>query len=321
MGQLELQLWPEWTLRGCLTDYLTAIAGRITAATMTDYQDRAAWLCGVLGEGTRINGLPFKRMERLVKDWGPDGKGLLLVTIRRRLRTLRAALLYAADRDLLTHMQVFRMPPQLFDDGRRREAFHTVEQFTRFREFLHERAQRTADLLFWTGHHISDVRRMRRWMLDPDFVWKDDQGRELARGRYWRVNTKNRRCQPAWFPMEPELRALAIGWLAQHHGWKHDSTVAGRVWSLHRAFAAAADRAQLPRVAPIDLRRSYASMLASRFPEVPDYIRMALGHECPAVVTPGEALVRTAKRPTTATAHYLRPTGDMLRATVKRRRR
>src|SRR5262245_34382128 len=129
LAQLVLPLWPAYTLRGCLSAYIAAVSGKITSETLGDYNDRAAWMCDVVGECVDVRELTFARVERLVLDWGPAGRGLKFVTLRKRLRLTRAAMLYAADHGLLPHHAVFRMPPQLCDDGERRRAFHTPEQF------------------------------------------------------------------------------------------------------------------------------------------------------------------------------------------------
>lgn len=314
--QLSLCLWPPDTLRGALQAYLLVVAEKIAAATQRDYADRADWLCLVLGNSAPLRTVTFARVERVVKDYGPRGHGLMMVTLRKRLRLLRAALAYAADHGHITHAEIPRLPPQLHDDGRRGTGFYTVEEYARFRQHVPEGAyRRFFDLCFWTGHHSFDVRRYQRKWLDPDYLWTGDDGKVWHRGRYWRENHKNRRCLGVWLPMEPEFRELASFWMDTNPQWCESTMVVGRIWVSKVVRQAAAD-AGLHYVTPnLGMRRSFATMLASReWP--PEYIRQALGHEGEAWIEKGKnpvsPVVHTA-RPTMATSHYLRPSPDMFR--------
>ena len=317
--QLDLPLWPCGTLRGALTTYLAAVVDKIAIATQKDYQDRADWLCACLGDVTPLEQVTFARIEKLVKDHGPKGRGLMMVTLRKRLRLLRAAMLYAADHGMLEHARVPRLPPQLHDDGRRGQDFYTVEEFQRFREFVPDGAyRRFFDLGFWTGHHSHDIRRYKRQWLDPDYPWVDEAGKILSVGRYWRENHKNKRSKGVWLPMEREFAELARRWLETNPQWSDASPIVGRLWVnkvVHEAVAASG----LPYVSPnLGMRRSFATMLASRqWP--PEYIRQALGHEGEAWIERGQRGPRVhTSRPTTATSHYLRPSPDMVRRVLSR---
>lgn len=310
--QLDLPLWSTGTLRGALQMYLVAVAEKIAEATAKDYQDRADWLCSVFGSSTPLEQVTFARMEKAVKDHGPKGRGLMMVTLRKRLRMLRAALTYAHDHGLIA--RVPRLPPQLHDDGKRGTDFYIVEEFQRFREHVPEGAyRRFFDMGFWTGHHAYDIRRSQRQWLDPDYTWTDDGGKPVGRGRYWRENHKNKRCQGTWLPMEREFRELALGWLETNPQWSDGSSIVGRLWVSKVAHVAVA-ASGLHYVSPnLGMRRSFATMLASRdWP--PEYIRQALGHEGEAWIEKQHRgpVVHTS-RPTTATSHYLRPSPDMFR--------
>lgn len=312
--QLELSLWPCGTLRGALTTYLAAVADKIANATVRDYQDRADWLCMKLGDTAPLEQVTFKRLEKLVKDEGPKGRGLMMVTLRKRLRTLRAALLYAADHGMLEHARVPRLPPQLHDDGKRGQGFYTVEEYQRFREQVPEGAyRRFFDLGFWTGHHSLDIRRATRQWLDPDYPWLSDEGKILRVGRYWRENHKNKRCEGSWFAMEPEFARITRGWVEQNPQWTDTSTIVGRLWVSKVAHQAAAAAGLHHVTANLGMRRSFATMLVSRG-WTPEHIRQALGHE-------GEVQVRTGQhgpqvhtaRPTMASSHYMRNSPDSIR--------
>lgn len=316
--QLELSLWPRGTLRACLTDYIAAVIHRLAPATLGDYQDRADWLCAQFGNARSIRELDFAAFETLVKEHGPRGRGLMMVTLRKRLRMLRAALSYAHDHGLVD--RVPRLPPQLYDDGKRGTDFYTVDQFALFAAAIPEGpGRRFHELGFWTGLHSFDVRRYERQWLDPDYAWLGDDGAIVGRGRYWRVNHKNRRCVGVWLPMEPEFRALALRWLEENPHWQDTSRVVGRVWPRQTGAKAAAETG-LHYVTPnTGMRRSFATMLASRdYP--PEYIRQALGHEGEAWIDRQHGAAPSVKttRPTTATSHYLRPSPDMIRRILSR---
>jgi integrase len=165
-----------------------------------------------------------------------------------------------------------------------------------------------------------DLRTMKVGMLEPDYIWRDDAGAEIGRGRYWRRNHKNRRCVPSWFPMEPEFRALVLGWFEENPRWHADVLVVGPIWVASKVAARAAALAGLEYVSPnLGMRRSFATMLASRgHPN--EYIRQALGHEGEAYVDHrGAAPVVRTTRPSMASSHYIRSSADMMRAAVSRR--
>lgn len=325
--QLELCLWSPRSLRGTLIAYLAAVSKKIADATAIDYQDRADWLCKVFGNATPIDEITFLHIERVTRDYGPGGRigTLKWVTLRKRLRMLRAAFGYAADRGLMMHAQIPRLPPQLCDDGERGATFYTPEEFERFiAEVPSERARRYFQIGFWTGHHTHDIRSMLRWMVDPDYEWIGLNGEVLARGRYWRRNHKNKRCEPAWVPMEPEFRTLVLAWIAANPRWGDNDrlTGPGRCWGMCKTARLAASRAGLEYVTPnLGMRRSFATMLASRYPDMPEYLRQLMGHEGEMVIRKAErGHAASTNRPSMLTSHYLRASKDLMLAAVAARR-
>jgi integrase len=164
-------------------------------------------------------------------------------------------------------------------DAAKPRVFHTVEQFKAVRLALAPGRWRwVADWFFWTGHHNSDAWSAAWWMLEPDYEWRADDGALVARGRYWRRNHKNPRCEAAWLPMEPEFREAVLDLFAENPHRSPRGLITGRVWSVQQAFRAACDRAEVPRVSPIRLRASFATMLSARgYPR--EYVRLAMGHE------------------------------------------
>jgi integrase len=287
------------TLREAITSFLVHQTDGVSNATLDDYSDRGRWLCARLGEDTPLEALTFERLERLIEREGPNGSGLMIVTIKKRLMFLRMCCRYAVQRGVAK--EVPQLPlRKLRSDSRPRESFLTPEQFASFVVALPEggRAQRFAVLAFWTGMHSSDLYRLPVEHLAPHeaFEVADD---EHVTGKWLRTNTKNVRSKPIWLPMEPELRAWVLAW-QRESWWRPGAYVTeGRVWALHRSFAAAADRAGVPRVAPIDLRRSFATMLTARG-YADAYVRFALGHA-------GRFDPHTSRvqRPTTAERHYV----------------
>lgn len=307
--QLELSFWPRESLRSVLHDFLATQCDDLAEATRADYGERARWLTMVLGEGLDARRIDFSMLENVARRWGPKGEGLKNVTIKRRLIFLRACLKYAQARGILVTLPM--LPTKaLRDDGERRKAFHTPEQFAVFREQIVPGARRWfCDLGFWTGHHSSDLFTMTCDMFELDEPFEDASGEAIALGRYLRRNHKNPRCQPLWLPLEPEARAALIEIRdGMGSGWRKGAPITGRVWGIHRTMRAAADRAELPRVSPIDLRRSFASMLIARgYPA--EYVRHALGHEGENSRTQGGE----SKRPTTASRHYMQFSPDLVK--------
>lgn len=304
--QLELAFWGGSTLRGAINTYLAQCTDGLSDATVKEYGERGDWLVRELGELTPLAELTYVRLEALIRRF----RGVLRNnTVKKRLTFLVLVLKHAQARGELDDVPA--LPRIRKDADSARETVHTTEQWKAFREFLPPGSFRDAyDLFFWTGHHTADLVTMRAWMLDPGREIRDEAGQVVGHGMWLRRNSKNR-VEPVWLPMEPELVAVAGELLARKP--LRDDLLVGRLWNLRRTFHMAADRAvaagyEIPRCSPIDLRRSFASMLVGRERPV-EYVRLGLGHK-------GEmsgAFVAGAKgpmavRPNTATLHYIRST-------------
>lgn len=305
MTQLELHFLGSLSLRAALDDYFARNTEGLAEATVQEYKERAGWLLRELGEGARIDRIDYDVLDSIVRRYSAT---LAHVTIKRRLVFLRAVLKFAQTRGLIEKVPAL---PKLRDDSSPRTVIHTVEQWGIFRSYLPPGPfRRIYDLGFWTGHHTSDLFTMTRSMLDRDRPFFDESGREIWRGGFLRRNHKNRRCQPAWMNMQPELRLLVPELLAD--SGKVDGLITGSLWNVRRTFHMAADRAtsdglSVPRCSPIDLRRSCASMLVGRgYP--PEYVRQLLGHAGEDSWTQGG---RTT-RPTTASRHYMQMTPALM---------
>jgi hypothetical protein len=281
----------------------------LAEATITDYWERATWLLQEFGEATDIAEITYDRMEAVWRKW----RGVIRnVTVKKRFIVLMAALKLAHARGRLDRVPT---PPDLKHDGQARTTVHTVAQWEAFREFMPPGRYRDIyDLGVWTGHHISDLFTLERWHLDPDKPVLDERGKEVARGMFWRRNAKNasgqRKVEPIWVPMEPELALLSRDILARTPPLKN-ALVVGKTWNVRRTLHMAADRAaaagyEIPRCSPNDLRRSYSSMLIGRGYHA-QYVRIALGHQ-------GEFAAdgKRVLRPTTADRHYFQVTPALL---------
>jgi integrase len=321
--QLELGLWPPTVLRGAIAAFMREHTKAITPATVQDYTERGEWLELVLdGPATPLKAITIMRLQKVKQRWGSDGEGLKDVTLRKRLRFLVQVMGHAVAEGTLSPMDIPDLKwLKLRDDSERGDTFHTVDQFWRMHANIKKPRYRQAHmLLFWTGMHPYDLRRTKWTEYEPDYVWTDDKGTEIGHGRYWRLNHKNKRCQPAWVPMEPEFRQLMKEHMAARTGahaqWEN-ATVVGKIFNLHREFAQACDAARVPRVGPNDLRRSFATMLVARGWDY-EYVRQLMGHEgeMHAKQKEGSIKVETSK-PSTLTRHYLRPSGELFTRALK----
>jgi len=309
VGQLDLPFWAPGTLREAIKAYLTHQCGELSEATIRDYFERGRWLETVLGEHTRLESITILRLLDLKREHGVTGKGLLNVTIRRRLLFLRSVLTFAAARGIIPQSQVFDIKLlKLSYDGKRGGLVHTPVQFQAFHLALPEARFRIfATVGFWTGHHTHDIFTMERWMLDPDREMLGEDGKPYAVGGYWRRNHKNRHCKPEWFPMAPAFREAVIEHYAKTQTASRNDLIVGRVWSLCKTFAAACDRAELPRMNPKGLRTSFSSNLLARGADE-EFVRQALGQTAPP--SRGGA---PAKRASILHQHYAEVTPELLR--------
>lgn len=309
--QLDLSLWPRNCVRSVLADYVNMKAESLASETVDDdYRWRTAWLVDVLGEATPAESVTFAVLE----DAARRARGVVRdVTIKRRLVFWRAAVKYAAMREVVPRGCVPELPPWLRDDSVRCTDYYTTGQFAAFRMALPPGPyRRFADSGMWTGMHRRDLFDAVCAHFEPDYEWRADDGAVMVLGRWWRRNHKNKRCAGAWMPMEPELRALAVEWLRELG--HPEARVCGHLNNLSRVFQAAAIRADLAPVRPnLGLRASHATMLMARDHSY-EYVRQVLGHvgEVGSIARDdGSTAATTAKRPSMLSAHYLRPSPEL----------
>lgn len=318
--QLELGFWPSGCVRSVLMDFLAMRAESIVEESRIDYLVRLDWLCEALGPATPADAVTFSVLERVARAARPV---LADRTIRMRLQFWAGAMEYAHLRGVVTTGRP-KLPPWLNGATKPMHDYYTPSQFAEFRMALPPgRVRSFADLAFWTGMHTRDVESTARWMLQPDHVFEGTE----TRGRWWRRNHKGKKIEDTWIPMEPELRALALAWLAERGA--PNALICGVVNNKAKFFQLAAVRTELPRIRPnLGLRASHSSELLARGYSY-EYVRLVLGHR-------GEirAVERTAgadgkpptdgssppggpravtMRPSVLSGHYLRPTPGTLR--------
>lgn len=310
--QLELPWYPAGCVRAVITDYFDMRAEGVSQETRDeDYHYRVAWLLEALGELTPATSITFSALEKVAR----RARGVLQdVTIRKRLRFWVAAVKYAAARGLVPKDSIPEVPPWLINDSVKMEDYYTLSQSQEFRLALPPgQFRRYADLAYWTGLHTYDIIRTERRHLEPGHIW---DGTEV-KGRWWRRVHKNhgdvrKKVPPCWVPMEPELRELAVEWLAERG--PEDGRIVGPINNLRRTFHAAAARIGLPAIRPnLGMRASHSTLLLARGYSY-EYVRLVLGHLGELrVERVGDHLRARAANPTVLTSHYARSSPDTLR--------
>lgn len=313
--QLELPLWPRGSLYGELVAFRQMRAPFLAKETLRDYREKETWLCEMFGPLTRLQNIGFSELERVAEREGPLGAGrVMFVTMRKRFFHLIATAKYAANRKVIDRQDVPALPI-MPNDSVPGERTVELKEFMQFRLALAGRFRDYSDLAMGTGHRSTDTYTMARWMLDPDYEWKNESGEVVRRGRFWRRSNKTKGskirevCPPTWFPMEEWFQPIAKAMLAANPG-SPESLVVGRV-SCSKAFNSACDRCEIERISPSrDMRRSYASMLLS-LGYRQEYIRLAIGHAGSPQFSPDGRFLGS-RTPTVAERHYMRMTNALV---------
>jgi integrase len=315
--QLELRFWPRDWLWSAIDDYLKSreLLGR-SEWTLDDYGIRAKWLLLKIGARTPLGSITYDQLEELARKHGPDGDGSLLYeTLRQRFKFLRQVQTYAAKKKVISKADIVDRV-ELPKDIQHKKPVPSIAEFRMMRLALTPgRFRWLADFFMWTGHHNQDAWTLQWKHLDPDYVWLDDDGKVLARGRYWRRNQKNGKVEEFWFPMEPEFHEAVLELFAANPDRRPDNLVTGHVWNLRKTFNAACDRAGIPRFTPIRMRAAYARTMRSRYPR--ELVRLAMGHESHDSKTEGGKTTRVD----VLERHYLGPSPDVIAAALTGNRR
>lgn len=211
-------------------------------ATRSQHHDHRRWLTEYFGD-MPVKDLGFSQVTKYIDD--ERQRGLMNITIRKRLVTLQMGLTDAYRRGLLD-----RKPdwfPRLEGDSKPGQDLWTYEQW-KVGRLAFEAGQRIGiDVLWWTGMHLSDVLRWRRSDVD------------LAVDGWRRYNTKSK-ADVRWLPLPDEFRQLLEEWFVTE----------GMIWPAHKvaplfwqfpvkSMARVCERAGLPRITPLGLRRSCVS--------------------------------------------------------------
>jgi integrase len=286
-----------------------------TTATREDRIDHVRWLNHFFGTDrplSEFNGTSgYRLLAEYVEKEGPDlgGRGIKFVTIRKRLDTLRMAFTEAVKRGDLNALPFF---PDLPRDSKPRERYLTVDEYRAIRALLLHPGPLFLDLGVWTGQHTSDIVSMTWGMVDLGNGPGNGPGPGPA---FWlRRNTKNKK-RPVWLPMPDELRASLTAAYEEAPPDRPGRLIVGPWGSVRARLRRACRKLGIPRVSPIDLRRTCATWWIEKGGPK-DALRQWLGHSVTsemverhyAQVTPAmgfqgvDALNRAARDPRSATA-------------------
>lgn len=237
-------------------------------ATRAQHLDHRRWLLEFFGD-VPVHTIDFHAVTKYVDH--ERARGLTNTTIRKRLVTLRMALEDCYRRGLLKRSTDWW--PELESDTKPGNDLWTYDQW-RAGRIAFEPSQRIGiDVLWWTGMHLSDVKRWRRSDV------------QLASGEWTRYNTKSK-ADPAVLPLPAEFAAILERWFADERpGPAH--RVAPLFWDFPiKPMARVCERAGMPRITTLGLRRSCVSYQfelgrkkGMAGDAIADFVALWLGHK------------------------------------------
>lgn len=297
--QLELPKIGEGRLRESIRWLLEHECDGVRAETMErDYRFRAEWCLRTFGDcklETLVGRRGYELMRKVIQDEKESETGMKNVSIKKRLQFLLRVLSVAANRELVDRSKIPEMP-QLANDGVPKNAFHTYDQYKRFRSALPTPRHRIyTDLGFWTGMRREDLESTLKEWVDPYRPFTDEKGKTISIGCFWVRNHKRRDFGSYWIPMEEEFRRC-VKEFYESFPLAASDLVTGKFSKPARWMDPAAQRSGTPRITPHCWRRSRQTYLESRGVAHSD-ILYALGASSIGV----------------AKTHYLRPTPATLR--------
>lgn len=251
---------------------------RRTVATQRMHRAHARYLKQFFGADrpiTEFRGAAgYRLLWEFVQLEGPEegGRGIKFVTVKKRLVTLKMALTEGVKRGALDAVCPW---PQTPSDATPRERYLTVDDYRRLRAVLPERWRLWVDLGVYTGQHTSDLDTMTWGMVDLG----GGPGNEPGRGQafHLRRNTKNK-ARPAWVVMPAELRHnLTVARRTIAPSPHPDGCIVGRWHNARALLRRACIRLGIPRVSPIDFRRTCATWWVERGGPK-EALRKYLGH-------------------------------------------
>jgi integrase len=270
---------------------------------LRDYQVRADWCLRTFGDCRLVelcgrNG--YEWMRRVIASNKSSDERMKNVSIKKRLQFLIRVLKVAANREFIVRSSIPELP-QIANDGVPKEAFHTYDQYRRFRSALPSGRHRIyTDLGWWTGMRREDLESTLKEQVDPWRPFVDEAGKTISVGCFWVRNHKRRDFQSYWIPMEAEFRACVKEFYEQHPMADGD-LITGKFSKPSRWMDPASQRSGTPRITPHCWRRSRQTYLET--------IGVALSDIMYAL---GSASVAVSKR------HYLKPTPSTLRRLIPR---
>lgn len=173
-------------------------------------------------------------------------RGLAKETLKKRLSTLKLALLEACKRGVIERLPQW---PVIRSDTRPTSGFWTFTQFEAAALTCDDEELRTWIVDgWWSGMHLSDL---------DQFRWGDV---DLVAGTWVRRNQKTQ--------VEPAILPMPAGWLAflrqrreRVAGHKRDLIAGHRIGNCNAELRVLCERAGVPRISTIGLRHSCATYL------------------------------------------------------------
>lgn len=300
--QLELPKIGEGRLRESIRWLLDHECDGITEETRErDYRFRAEWCLKTFGD-CRLEELTgragYERLRKVIQENKENEKGSKNVTIKKKLEFLLRVLKFAANRELIERSRIPELP-QLANDGVPKNAFHTYDQYKRFRAALPTPRHRIySDVGWWTGMRREDLETTIKEWVDPWRPFTDERGKTISIGCFWLRNTKRRNFTPYWVPMDEEFKRC-VKEFYEAFPMAASDLITGKFSKPARWMDPASLRSGTPRITPHCWRRSRQTYLESKGVALSD-IAYAVGAASTGVMK----------------AHYLRPTPSTLRRLI-----
>lgn len=263
---------------GNALDYMLAHGlRRVTQATYVMRTEQVRWLKSFFGADRPLSEFSgtsgYRLLTEFVEKEGTDrgGRGLKFVTLKKRLTALRMALTEMVRRGELDSLPLW---PSLPKDGTPRERYLTLEEYRGILATITPPWGLWVTIGVWTGQHTSDIDTMTWGMVDLGAGPGNGPGPGPA---FWlRRNTKNKK-RPVWLPMPDELREALTAAYRRNPPAGPNLVIIGKCHNMRSHLKRACRKLGIPRVSPIDLRRTCATWWIEKGGPK-DGLRQWLGH-------------------------------------------
>lgn len=274
-GRLKEAL--EWTIRNESLDW--------APATLQAHEDHMGWLLGYFGD-CLLEEITYERLAEYKQKEGPTGRGLKVITLKKRLVLLRMALQDAVRRGIIEKVPPW---PKLKNDARPGTRCPSLAEIDQVRQVIDVDKHRLwQDIAYWTGMRKSDVSRTR-WR---HFSFDGDM--------FVRRSTKTH-AQAELFPLDPALKESLLYYKELWRPQPMDYCAG--MWDASHGLARYCRRAGVEVYGPNDLRRARESHLIAAGAN-PTFVELLLCHG-----------------PAVAKKHYRRTTPELLAEGVKAMRK